>query len=87
MLSVPAGEMTYTPPWIESWVATRVGLVLVVKRKYFIFEKYYMHIALIVQTAVFWVMTPCSLVSTLKTPWCHIPEDPNLKKIFASDGN
>jgi hypothetical protein len=59
--------MTSIPPWIESWVATRVVLVLVVKRKYFILEKFYMHIALIVQAVVFWVTTPCSLLSTYMT--------------------
>jgi hypothetical protein len=36
MMGAP-GEMTSTPSWIESWVAIRVGLVLVVKGKYFIF--------------------------------------------------
>jgi hypothetical protein len=67
MLWVHPWEMTSTPPWIKSWVTTRVGLVLVVKRKYFILEKFYMEIALIVQAVVFWVMIRCSFVSTYKS--------------------
>jgi hypothetical protein len=49
------------------------------------------------EIVLFWVVTPCNLVSgykrfgraevvtTYKTAWCHNPEDHNLKSYFVSD--